>query len=372
MKKLLSVLMAIIMAFTCLGAGSFTASADEFDDIMKLYSNSPQVKMGDTVSVSINSQSNNYDEQVAILKIIPSSTAFYEFKCDTKPTTGMALSMIMSLDYESEEEIYSGIGEAGLDAQVPEFKVAAKLTKGKTYYFMLSGSECGKYTTNVTVGSHSHEFAEVYTNTAYYEYLTDIKEVLSSDGGKVQPCKYCGYEKAIETYYAPKSASLKYTSTTYNGKKKTPKVTVKDRKGNIIPASNYKVTYKNNYKPGKATVTITFNGKKYDGVMTKTFTIKPKKSTLSSVKSTKSKKITAKWKKDANVTGYQIAYSTSSKFTKKTTKYVTVSKAKTTQKTISKLKGKKKYYVKIRAYKTVDKKKVYGSWSNAKSVTTKK
>lgn len=372
MKKLLSVLMAVIMAFTCLGVGSLTASADEFADLMKLFNNAPQIKMGETVSVSINSQSSKLEESAAILKIVPDSTAFYEFKCDTKPATGTVLSIITSLDFESEEEIYSGIGEAGYGAEVPEFKVAAKLTKGNTYYFLLEGSECGKYTTNVTVGSHSHEFDKAYSETAYYEYYADFKETFSYDGGKFQPCKYCGYEKTIETYYAPKSVSLSYTSATYNGKKKTPKVTVKDRKGNVIPASNYKVKYKNNTKPGKATVTITFNGQKYDGEMTKTFTIKPKKSTLSSVKSSKSKSITVKWKKDANVTGYQIAYSTSSKFTKKTTKYVTVSSAKTTQKTISKLKGKKKYYVKVRAYKTIDKKKVYGSWSKVKSVTTKK
>lgn len=294
MKKLLSVLMAAIMAFTCLGVGSFTASADEFDDIMKIFTNAPQVKLGDTVSVSINSQSEKLEEQAAILKIVPASTGFYEFKCDKKPATGSAISMITSLDFESEEEIYSGMGQAGVGAEVPQFKVGAKLTKGKTYYFMLEGSECGKYTTNVTVGTHSHEYASAYTSTAYYEYLTDIKETFTLDGGKYQPCKYCGYEKTLETYYAPKSVSLKYTSATYNGKKKTPKVTVKDRKGNVIPASNYTVKYKNNVKPGKATVTITFNGKKYDGVMTKTFTIKPRKATLSSVKSSKSKKITVK------------------------------------------------------------------------------
>ncbi|MGN0521821.1 MAG: fibronectin type III domain-containing protein, partial [Eubacterium sp.] len=81
--------------------------------------------------------------------------------------------------------------------------------------------------------------------------------------------------------------------------------------------------------------------------------------------------ITVKWKK-ATCTGYQIQYSTSSKFTSGTTKTVTVSKSSTVSKTISKLKSNKKYYVRIRAYKTVNGTKYYGTWSKAKSVTTKK
>ncbi|MGN0528294.1 MAG: fibronectin type III domain-containing protein, partial [Eubacterium sp.] len=84
-----------------------------------------------------------------------------------------------------------------------------------------------------------------------------------------------------------------------------------------------------------------------------------------------SKKFTVKWKKQSTqVTGYQIQYSTSSKFT--SPKTVTVSSYKTTSKTISKLKSKKKYYVRVRTYKTVGKTKYYSSWSKAKSITTKK
>ncbi|MGN0527987.1 MAG: fibronectin type III domain-containing protein, partial [Eubacterium sp.] len=100
------------------------------------------------------------------------------------------------------------------------------------------------------------------------------------------------------------------------------------------------------------------------------FTIKPKATSISSV-SAGSKKFTVKWKKQSTqVTGYQIQYSTSSKFT--SPKYVTVSSNKTTSKTISKLKSKKKYYVRVRTYKTVSGTKYYSSWSKAKSVTTKK
>lgn len=64
-------------------------------------------------------------------------------------------------------------------------------------------------------------------------------------------------------------------------------------------------------------------------------------------------------------------YSTSSKFTSKTSKTATAKKDKTTAKTVSGLKSKTKYYVRVRTYKTSGKKKKYSSWSSAKSVTTK-
>lgn len=82
------------------------------------------------------------------------------------------------------------------------------------------------------------------------------------------------------------------------------------------------------------------------------------------------KSFTVKWKKKS-CTGYQVQYSTSKKFTSKTSKTLKVNKAKTTSKTVKKLKAKKKYYVRVRTYKTVKKKKYYSKWSANYSVTTK-
>lgn len=82
------------------------------------------------------------------------------------------------------------------------------------------------------------------------------------------------------------------------------------------------------------------------------------------------KSFTVKWKKKS-CTGYQVQYSTSKKFTSKTSKTLKVNKAKTTSKTVKKLKAKKKYYVRVRTYKTVKKKNYYSKWSAKYSVTTK-
>ena len=87
--------------------------------------------------------------------------------------------------------------------------------------------------------------------------------------------------------------------------------------------------------------------------------------------SAKDNGFTVKWKKKTKITGYQIQYSTSSKFSMKNTKTVKIKKAKTASKKITNLKSSKKYYVRIRTYKIVKKKKSYSSWSKKKNVTTK-
>ena len=77
--------------------------------------------------------------------------------------------------------------------------------------------------------------------------------------------------------------------------------------------------------------------------------------------------ITIKWKKKSNITGYQIQYSTNSKF-KKGNKSIKIKSAKTVSKKITKLKAAKKYYVRIRTYKG----KKYSKWSKVKSIKTPK
>ena len=88
--------------------------------------------------------------------------------------------------------------------------------------------------------------------------------------------------------------------------------------------------------------------------------------TITSVKA-QSKAFTVKWKKKSGITGYQIQYSTNSKF-KKGNKSIKIKNAKTVSKKITKLKAAKKYYVRIRTYKG----KKYSKWSKVKSIKTTK
>ena len=88
--------------------------------------------------------------------------------------------------------------------------------------------------------------------------------------------------------------------------------------------------------------------------------------TITSVKA-QSKAFTVKWKKKSGITGYQIQYSTNSKF-KKGNKSIKIKNAKTISKKITKLKAAKKYYVRIRTYKG----KKYSKWSKVKSAKISK
>ena len=87
--------------------------------------------------------------------------------------------------------------------------------------------------------------------------------------------------------------------------------------------------------------------------------------------SVKENTVTVKWKKKSKIMGYQIQYSTDSKF-KKNKKSVKIKKAKTTSKKISNLKESKKYYFRIRTYKSSNKKTRYSKWSKVKSIKTQK
>ena len=133
--------------------------------------------------------------------------------------------------------------------------------------------------------------------------------------------------------------------------------------------SKGKVTIKGS---GKATITINAASTSNFNAASKNvlITVKPKKVTLASVKSSAKKKITINWKKVATVTGYEIQYSTDKKF-KKATTTKTITKASTTSKSYSGLKRSNKYYVRIRAYKTSGGQKIYGAWTTSKTVKIK-
>ena len=203
------------------------------------------------------------------------------------------------------------------------------------------------------------------------EYTVDQPATFAADGSKSIHCKNC--ETISEAIAIPRINSVKISATayTYSGGVKTPSVTVKDANGNALHnKTDYIVQYasgRKNIGTYKVIVTLKDN---YSGKKTLSFTISPKGTAISSLSKSK-KAFTAKWKKQsAQTSGYQLLYSTNSKF-KSRNKYVTVSSYKTTSKTIKKLAAKKKYYVKIRTYKSVSGKKYYSGWSAAKTVVTK-
>ena len=219
------------------------------------------------------------------------------------------------------------------------------------------------------------EWTESISKLEHTYKQTVTPAAIGKNGKIVKKCSACG--ATITSSIAKISTvSLSAVNYTYNGGVKTPSVTVKDSKGRKLSnGRDYTVTYPSGRKNvGRYSVKIRFKGN-YSGTKMLTYNINPKGTSMSNVTAAK-KGFKAKWKKQSTqTTGYQLQYSTSSKF-KKGTKTVNISKNKTTSKSVGKLYAKKKYYVRVRTYKTVKfggkNIKLYSGWSKAKAVKIKK
>lgn len=142
---------------------------------------------------------------------------------------------------------------------------------------------------------------------------------------------------------------LSATSYIYDGKAKTPTLTVKDSKGTVLKkGTDYDVTYApGRINVGSYKVTVVLKGK-YSGSKELRFTIKPKTQTITRVdRGDKNLKIT--WTKGTKgVTGYEIYRSTSLKGTY--TRIATIQKIGTVSYTNKGLKANTTYYYKVRSY----------------------
>lgn len=281
--------------------------------------------------------SNNTNAGTAEILIQPKDTTKYSG--EKKLTFTIKPVDINNLELKISEKTYKGI------AQRPDVSLyfnGKRLTRSKDYHV-------GHYKNNMDVGTAT---------------------CLVKGDGNFTGSRTAEFKINPKNIYGLSFSDI--SIRTYNGVAITPKVTIVDQA--ISPAKTltqnkeYTLSYIDNNKVGTAGVIISGMGN-YSGSKIITFKIRPKATTL--VKLTKGKKkIKVKWtKQTTQVTGYQIQYSTSSKFTG--AKSVTVKKTYST-KTLTKLKGKKKYYVRVRTYKSVAGIKYYSKWSNVKAITTKK
>lgn len=187
----------------------------------------------------------------------------------------------------------------------------------------------------------------------------------------LEPAKVTGVtdktqeQKSITIKWNKVSGATGYEIYKYDTSKK------KYLKVNTTTGISYKVTGL------KAATTYQFkvrayrteNGVNYYGDYSAAIKLTTKTKTPAISKFTAGKKnLTVKYKKVSGASGYQIQYSTNSKF-KKGNKSTNTTKL---SKTIKSLKAKKKYYVRVRTYRTVNGKKIYSNWSKTKNITTKK
>ena len=363
MKKSLSLIMATLMLFCSVFSANITGFAStNVDEAIELKLNEKQ-----TVKTTYD-PSPDYECGRCWTTFKPATTGAYTFILYSEGENSMAVPLAYASKADTTN-IDKAIEPSGMIMTLKgNIKYVLDLKAGVTYYvdicsvdFDYPEKDC---VVDVTVTTHTHK---------YENYI--IRADTECDGEKGQSCSECYAENNVVTIPYIKTISLSATSYTYNGKVKTPSVTVKDRKGKVLKKNtDYTVSYSKGRKyVGKYNVKITFKGN-YEGSVTKTFYIKPPATSITSISSLK-KGFKVKWsKKTTQTTGYQIQYATNSKF--KNAKSVRVTKNSTVYKTISKLSGKKKYYVRVRTYKTVKVNgkatNIYSAWSKTKTVTTKK
>ena len=233
-----------------------------------------------------------------------------------------------------------------------------------------SGTHTNSYTSTVTQkatclknGTKTFTCAcgDTYTEAIPTVGHTAIKQTrqatLDKDGAYVTSCAVCNTVIEETSFSRPTLFKLSTSTCTYNGKTRTPSITVKDASGKTLKeGTDYKISYPSGRKlPGKYDITVLLIGD-YLGEKHLTFTINPKAPTdLSATQTTNSIKLT--WSKSTGVTGYQIY-----KYDAKTEKYVKVKSTSSTSLSVSKLSSGTSYKFRVRAYKKVDGGYIYSSY----------
>ena len=152
-----------------------------------------------------------------------------------------------------------------------------------------------------------------------------------------------------------------FDNPVYTGKPLTSSIMVLSNLGTAVPINKFKVTYKNNVKCGQATAIVTPATDEFTGKVTTPFSIMPKRAVISKLAAGKNKlTVTVKSQKKSGVTKYQVSYRAAG-----TQKWISKTfSSKKNKVTLSSLKKGTKYEVRARAYA---KKAGYGQYSKIKT-----
>lgn len=199
-------------------------------------------------------------------------------------------------------------------------------------------------TSGFTISGYSNSAAQNYAKENGFKFVT----LSNSKTTKITSC------------------TISISSAAYTGKALKPTVTVKNGKTTLKNGTHYTVTYKNNTKIGKATVTIKGVEKKgYSGTKTLTFNIVPANvKGLRATQTTSTVKLT--WSKVAGAAGYRVF-----KYDTKKKTWVKVADTKNTNYTVTKLKAGTSYKYAVKAYAKSGSTTYYSSAYSQLSTATK-
>ena len=186
-----------------------------------------------------------------------------------------------------------------------------------------------------------------------HSYTTVIKKATTSKNGSItDTCENCGDVRSKKTIYKAEAFSLSTDEYTYNGKTKSPRVSVADSKGNaLVEGTDFSVDYTTDRKSvGEHKVTVTLKGN-YSGKKTLTFVILPKATSRIDIES-KTKTLYIDWAKVTGADGYRV-------YVHKGSKQVLAKNVTDCDYTAKELETGTKYKVTVKAYFVVDGDKVY-------------
>lgn len=246
-----------------------------------------------------------------------------------------------------------------------------------SYRYVYSGSEKRPA---VTVNSHTAILIQGQDYKAFYENNINAGTATVTVIGIG---KYTGV-KTAEFIIQKGSNTVKASNLTKTASAKAQNISLKatakgkaslSYKSNtkaVKVSSKGKVSIAKNYVGG-AVITITAAATpNYKQATAKIkITVNPSKVRLAKAQNRKGRKLDIRWTKNSLSDGYQIQYSTDSKF-KKGTGMLKISGAKKTSKVLTKLKKGKTFHIRVRAYKKSAGSFYYSSWSNVKKAKVKK
>lgn len=184
-----------------------------------------------------------------------------------------------------------------------------------------------------------------------HKYDSTIEKASTSKDGKIiDKCSRCGDVKAAQIISHPTKVVLNNSNFVYDGKVKTPTVTVTSADGKTVDSANYDISYANGRKDaGTYDVKVTFKGN-YTGSLTTKFTIAKANQSLKIKLPKKKMKVgaKAKIKIKANKGHGKVTYKVSNK------KIAKIKKGKL----VALKKGKVKLTVTLKATKNYKQKKV--------------
>lgn len=360
MKKSLSLIVSVLFAALCLGF-SFSAYADD-------------AKVLTDTNVTLSQQSFVYDGTAKNPAVIYNGITLSE-------NTDYTVKYSNNVDVGTVKATITGINNYSGTA-VKEFKITPIKFDDKKVSVSLEKSSFvynGQSITPVVYVAYNHnyliqntDFTATYSNNNAPGVATVKIKGTGNYSGSISKTYIILPEKIASVSIKKDSATSAVISWSAASKVSGYEILKFDSAKNayvhLTHVSNSQTSYKVSslknstayYYQVRAYKTV--NDKNYYGEVGNTvFTfIKPSKVKLKSVTLSKTT-LNVEWKK-VNCSGYEITYTTDSKF-KKGLKKVKIKNPKTVKKAIKKLKKNKKYYVKVRAYTDYNGVRYYGDRS---------